>query len=60
MDAFGSLPIDMQLYLLKFLDGVDKFHLVISGILPGLNRHVSFNDEKYTKHNWFFNIYNFK
>ena len=32
---FSSLDVDVLLYLIKFLDPVDRFNLVISGILKG-------------------------
>ena len=32
---FSSLNVDVLLYLIKFLDPVDRFNLVISGILKG-------------------------
>jgi hypothetical protein len=33
--ALSSLPVDVLLCIMKFLDPQDRFELVISGALPG-------------------------
>jgi hypothetical protein len=34
----ASLNVDILLYLMKFIDPVDRFNLVLSGILKGLEK----------------------
>ena len=49
---FSSLDVDVLLYLIKFLDPVDRFNLVISGILKGFeNANEGINLRKrYSEH----------
>ena len=48
----ASLKVDILLYLMKFIDPVDRFNLVLSGILKGLenvNREMN-PPKRYSNH----------
>ena len=48
----SSLNVDVQLYLLKFVEAVDRFNLALSGILKGfenVNRGINLQN-RYSEH----------
>jgi len=48
----SSVNVDVLLYLLKFVNPVDRFNLAISGILKGfenINKGINL-DERYSEH----------
>jgi hypothetical protein len=48
----SSLNVDVLLYLMKFVDPVDRFNLVLSGILKGfenVNEGIDLR-ERYSEH----------
>ena len=49
---FSSLNVDVLLHLMKFVKPVDRFNLVLSGILKGfenVNEGIDFH-ERYSEH----------
>ncbi len=48
----SSLNVDVLLYLIKFVDPVDRFNLVVSGILKGFeNAHEGLDlRQRYAEH----------
>jgi hypothetical protein len=49
---FSSLDVDVLLHLMKFIDPVDRFSLVISGVLKGFENANEGMDlqQRYSKH----------
>jgi hypothetical protein len=49
---FSSLNVDVLLYLMKFVDPVDRFNLVVSGILKGFENANEVIDlrKRYSEH----------
>jgi hypothetical protein len=55
--SLASLNVDVLLYLIKFIDPVDRLNLVFSGILKGfenVSREIGFQ-KRYFKH-FFFDV----
>jgi hypothetical protein len=50
----SSLHVDVLFYLMKFVDPVDRFNLVVSGILKGFENANEGIDlrERYSEHLW--------
>ena len=49
---FSSLNVDVLLHLMKFVEPVDRFNLVLSGILKGfenVNEGIDL-DQRYSEH----------